>query len=301
MAIVIFSSSVISCNDKIARKIQSIANRCGKGSSWREVDETSPLIKSHRNLENLALGQSKIVPPNLAMPGTSLIISSAPDVDGNASQPEFALSPWQVDPEACLLLQVFRWPIVFLLWATIPDCRKTPSLRFLTFFVCIGWIGCMSYVVAYMITVIGDTMNIPDTVMGLTFLAAGTSIPEAVSSVIVTNQGHGSMGISNSIGSNTFDILLCLGLPWFIKSAFFPTTPGNHFIPLKSNSMAYSSTSLLSTLFGLYLAFHLNKFKLDWKIGLVCTGMYILFVIFASMIELNVFFPVNLPTCDREL
>ncbi len=38
-------------------------------------------------------------------------------------------------------------------------------------------------------------------------------MPEAVSSVIVTNQGHGSMGISNSIGSNTFDILLCLGLP----------------------------------------------------------------------------------------
>lgn len=36
----------------------------------------------------------------------------------------------------------------------------------------------------------GDTLNIPDSVMGLTFLAAGTSVPEAVSSVIVTNQGE---------------------------------------------------------------------------------------------------------------
>lgn len=35
----------------------------------------------------------------------------------------------------------------------------------------------------------GDTINIPDSVMGLTFLAAGTSVPEAVSSIIVTNQG----------------------------------------------------------------------------------------------------------------
>lgn len=68
----------------------------------------------------------------------------------------------------------------------------------------------------------GDTINIPDSVMGLTFLAAGTSLPEAISSVIVTNQGHGSMGISSSISSNTFDILLCLGLPWFIKSYFDP-------------------------------------------------------------------------------
>lgn len=66
--------------------------------------------------------------------------------------------------------------------------------------------------------------------MGLTFLAAGTSVPEAVSSVIVTNQGHGAMGISNSIGSNTFDILLCLGLPWFVKSYFLPNVPDEKWV-----------------------------------------------------------------------
>lgn len=36
---------------------------------------------------------------------------------------------------------------------------------------------------------VGDTLNIPDSVMGITFLAAGTSVPEAVSSVIVAKQG----------------------------------------------------------------------------------------------------------------
>lgn len=76
--------------------------------------------------------------------------------------------------------------------------------------------------------ILGDTFNIPDSVMGLTFLAAGTSVPEAVSSVLVTNQGHGAMGISSSISSNTFDILLCLGLPWFIKSYFYPAIPGEY-------------------------------------------------------------------------
>lgn len=35
----------------------------------------------------------------------------------------------------------------------------------------------------------GDTLSIPDSVMGITFLAAGTSVPEAVSSVIVAKQG----------------------------------------------------------------------------------------------------------------
>lgn len=78
----------------------------------------------------------------------------------------------------------------------------------------------------------GDTLKIPDSVMGITFLAAGTSVPEAVSSVIVAKQGHGSMGISNSIGSNTFDILLCLGLPWFIKATFMPTLAGKYWVNL---------------------------------------------------------------------
>lgn len=73
-------------------------------------------------------------------------------------------------------------------------------------------------------------MNIPDSVMGLTFLAAGTSLPEAISSVIVTNQGHGAMGISSSISSNTFDILLCLGLPWFVKSFFTPDVSGENWV-----------------------------------------------------------------------
>lgn len=57
--------------------------------------------------------------------------------------------------------------------------------------------------------------------------------------------------------------------------------------------------SLLSTLIGLYVAFALNKFKLDWKIGVTCLTMYIAFLGLASMIELNMFFPVNLPTCPH--
>lgn len=76
----------------------------------------------------------------------------------------------------------------------------------------------------------GDTLDIPDSVMGLTLLAAGTSLPEAISSVIVTNQGHGAMGISSSISSNTFDILLCLGLPWLLKSYFDPEVDGHYWV-----------------------------------------------------------------------
>ncbi len=46
-------------------------------------------------------------------------------------------------------------------------------------------------------------------VMGLTILAAGTSIPDLITSVIVARKGLGDMAVSSSIGSNIFDV--CVG------------------------------------------------------------------------------------------
>lgn len=69
-------------------------------------------------------------------------------------------------------------------------------------------------------------MGIPDTVMGLTFVAAGVSVPDALSSLAVIKDGQGDMAVSNAVGSNVFDILVCLGLPWFIQTAIIK--PGSH-------------------------------------------------------------------------
>lgn len=77
-----------------------------------------------------------------------------------------------------------------------------------------------------MITIIGATLGIPDTVMGLTFVAAGVSVPDALSSIAVIKEGYGDMAVSNAVGSNVFDILICLGLPWFIQTAII--MPGSH-------------------------------------------------------------------------
>lgn len=78
----------------------------------------------------------------------------------------------------------------------------------------------------WQITIIGSTMGIPDTVMGLTFVAAGVSVPDALSSIAVIKEGYGDMAVSNAVGSNVFDILICLGLPWFIQTTIIDT--GGH-------------------------------------------------------------------------
>ena len=52
--------------------------------------------------------------------------------------------------------------------------------------------------------------------MGLTFLAAGTSVPDLLTSVLVAMKGEGDMAVSSSIGSNIFDVTVGLPLPWLI-------------------------------------------------------------------------------------
>ena len=63
-------------------------------------------------------------------------------------------------------------------------------------------------------TRIGETYNIDSALMGLTFLAAGTSVPDLITSVIVAKNGQGDMAVSSSIGSNIFDVTIGLPLPW---------------------------------------------------------------------------------------
>ena len=77
-------------------------------------------------------------------------------------------------------------PVNLLLYFTVP---KIKSLYPICFVMCMAWIGVYTYVVAWMITLIGYTFRIPDSVMGLTFLAIGTSVPEVFSRLIVSRQG----------------------------------------------------------------------------------------------------------------
>lgn len=213
--------------------------------------------------------------------------------------------PWSKPSDDGCCAHVFWilfFPINMLLYVSIPDVRRPSCARLypLAFFMCMAWIGAISYVVAWMITIIGYTIGVPDTVMGLSFLAVGTSIPEVFSSLIVSKQGKGSMAVSNSIGSNTFDILVCLGLPWMIKALMTGFSDGNWKVVVNSQGLAYTVISLLLSLILLYVILLAGRFVLSRTLGVVCLIIYSVFLTISLLFELNVFFVVNLPTCPSK-
>jgi Ca2+/H+ antiporter len=103
-----------------------------------------------------------------------------------------------------------------LAFCLVPDCRPPgrENMAPYTFLGSIFVIGLLAINMVELATIFGDTLGIPTVVMGLTILAAGTSVPDLLSSVIVAKQGEGDMAVSSSIGSNIFDVAVGLPVPW---------------------------------------------------------------------------------------
>uniref|UniRef100_A0A3Q3WLN3 Sodium/calcium exchanger membrane region domain-containing protein n=1 Tax=Mola mola TaxID=94237 RepID=A0A3Q3WLN3_MOLML len=222
------------------------------------------------------------------------------DEEEEEEEREGPFVPFQCPAGLCNRLKwLLAWPLCLLLYFTVPNCL-TPRWDnwFMLSFACSTlWIASFSYIMVWMVTVIGFTLGIPDVIMGITFLAAGTSVPDCMASLIVARQGMGDMAVSNSIGSNVFDILVGLGLPWALQT--LAINYGSD-IKLNSKGLIFSVGLLLASVFLTVLGVHLNKWTLDKRLGLMCLLLYSVFLCFSCLIEYNIFTFVNLPTCrDR--
>lgn len=61
-------------------------------------------------------------------------------------------------------------------------------------------------------TIIAQGLGVPETVIALTFVALGTSLPELVTTITSLRKGHAQLGIGNVIGANIFNLVLVSGL-----------------------------------------------------------------------------------------
>ncbi len=64
---------------------------------------------------------------------------------------------------------------------------------------------------------IARTFNVSETIIGLTIIALGTSLPELVTTVVAAKRGSADMALGNVIGSNVFNLALILGLTSVIE------------------------------------------------------------------------------------
>jgi len=188
-------------------------------------------------------------------------------------------------------LGMFIWginlPVVLLMWMVIPDCQREnrKSWFAITFLNCILTIAILAYVMVWMATLFGRVANIPDPVMGLTFLAAGTSIPDALSSLAVARKGFGDMAVSSSVGSNIFDILVGLPIPWFLANAI-----NGDPVEIASDGIAIMIITLFIMVALVVTSIRSFNWKLVKKLGQLYLFLYLVFVVMALMLEYGLLF-----------
>ncbi|XP_077516026.1 sodium/potassium/calcium exchanger Nckx30C-like isoform X7 [Amblyomma americanum] len=175
-------------------------------------------------------------------------------------------------------------PIIFPLWLTMPDVRRPEKVRFVagSFLGSIAWIAIFSYLMVWWATVVGRTLGIPTEVMGLTFLAAGTSIPDLITSVLVARKGFGDMAVSSSVGSNIFDVAVGLPLPWLLSCMIYGP------VSVSSSGMACSIFILFMMLLFVIITIALFRWRMNVGLAMVMFFLYFVFIACSLILEYEV-------------
>ena len=61
-------------------------------------------------------------------------------------------------------------------------------------------------------TLIAQMLGVPESVIALTFVALGTSLPELVTAITSLVKGHNALSLGNVIGANLFNLVLVCGV-----------------------------------------------------------------------------------------
>ncbi|XP_033941690.1 sodium/potassium/calcium exchanger 1-like [Pseudochaenichthys georgianus] len=178
---------------------------------------------------------------------------------------------------------LFLLPIIFPLWLTVPDVRNQKSRHFFvaTFLGSIIWIAVFSYFMVWWAHQVGETIGISEEIMGLTILAAGTSIPDLITSVIVARKGLGDMAVSSSVGSNIFDITVGLPVPWLLYSSFHGFAP----MAVSSNGLFCAIVLLFIMLLFVIISIASCNWKLNKRLGFIMFLLYFVFLVLSVMLE----------------
>lgn len=161
-------------------------------------------------------------------------------------------------------------------WLDKGLCFVFPNTEryYLVFIVSIVSIAALSWILVEAAIVFSHVLNIPEAIIGLTVLAIGTSVPDLISSLIVARQGRGDMAISNAIGSNIFDILVGLGLPFMIAMLIY----GGE-IRARGQNLFESSMILFASVAVFAVLLLIKRWKINWVTGVVLLGLYLFYLV----------------------
>lgn len=112
-------------------------------------------------------------------------------------------------------------------------------------------------------------MGVSDLIIGLTIVAAGTSMPEVATSITAAIKGERDIAVGNVVGSNTFNILGCLGLSGMVS--------GHLGLPMSPSLLAFDIWVMLAVALACLPVFITGREIARWE-GAIFLGYYVAYV-----------------------
>ncbi|MEC5425526.1 calcium/sodium antiporter [Virgibacillus sp. C22-A2] len=116
-------------------------------------------------------------------------------------------------------------------------------------------------------TVIAYSLGMSETLVGLTIIAVGTSLPEVVTSVTAALKKESEIALGNIVGSCIFNILFVLGATSVIT-------------PLAVNKEMGFDVIVMILLTGLLLIFSRTNYKIKKSEGITLIGVYVIYLVY---------------------
>lgn len=109
------------------------------------------------------------------------------------------------------------------------------------------------------------SLGISETVVGLTIVAAGTSLPELATSVVAARKGSSAIAIGNVVGSNIFNIFFVMGMCATIA-------------PMKVGNISYIDLALMLVSMLMLWGFSFSKRKIERWEGVLLVIVYLIYL-----------------------
>lgn len=153
----------------------------------------------------------------------------------------------------------------------IPQEEKGRLKRYLLFTI-LGALGVVisAYFLVESAVGIAQSAGIPQTVIGATIIAFGTSLPELTLDLKAFLRGHPALAFGDIIGSSFINITLILGVTLFV-----PALVGS---PISMNMSVFQNLVIFSIITNLFFWYFLSREKISWKEGAVFLFIYGLFL-----------------------
>ena len=117
---------------------------------------------------------------------------------------------------------------------------------------------------------IAAAFGLSETLIGLTIVAMGTSLPELVTSVVAAAKGESGMALGNAVGSCLFNILFILGISASLS-------------PINGSLEAVVDTAILLGITIVTYLFAKSDQKTVRAEGILCVGMYVFYMVYAVL------------------